>query len=50
MPATVDRPLKVFLCHAKEDKPIVRDLHRQLTSEGWLDEMKLPDSNGFCGH
>jgi hypothetical protein len=45
MTTTVDRPLKVFLCHAKEDKPIVRDLYRQLTSEGWmdvwLDEIKL---------
>jgi hypothetical protein len=40
-----DRKLKVFLCHAKDDKPIIRDFYRQLTSEGWmevwLDEMKL---------
>jgi hypothetical protein len=45
MPTTVDRLLRVFLCHAKEDKPTVRDLHRQLTAEGWLDvwldEIKL---------
>jgi hypothetical protein len=39
------RPLRVFLCHAKEDKPIVRDLYRQLSAEVWmdvwLDEIKL---------
>jgi len=39
------RPLRVFLCHAKEDKVIVRDLYHKLTSEGWidvwLDEIKL---------
>lgn len=39
------RPLRVFLCHAKEDKPIVRELYRQLSAEGWmdvwLDEIKL---------
>lgn len=42
---TADRKLKVFLCHAKEDKPTVRELYRQLTAEGWmdvwLDEIKL---------
>jgi hypothetical protein len=45
MPTTVDNKLRVFLCHAKEDKPTVRDLYRQLTAEGWLDvwldEIKL---------
>jgi len=41
MPTTVDRKLKVFLCHAKEDKPTVRDLYRQLTTEGWMDEINL---------
>ncbi len=39
------RPLRVFLCHAREDKFIVRELYRQLTAEGWmdvwLDEQKL---------
>jgi hypothetical protein len=42
---SVDSKLRVFLCHAKEDKTTVRDLYRQLTAEGWLDvwldEMKL---------
>ncbi len=39
------RPLRVFLCHAKEDKSIVRDLYSELAAEGWidvwLDEIKL---------
>jgi outer membrane protein assembly factor BamD (BamD/ComL family) len=38
------RPLKVFLCHASGDKPIVRDLYRRLVAEGvdaWLDQEKL---------
>ena len=43
--ANIDRKLRVFLCHAKEDKPTVRELYRQLTAEGWmdvwLDEVKL---------
>jgi hypothetical protein len=40
-----------ILCHAKEDKPTARDLHRQLTAapqggdkgwmDVWLDEIKL---------
>ncbi len=32
-----NRKLNVFLCHAKEDKPTVRELYRQLTAEGWMD-------------
>ena len=32
-----NRKLNVFLCHAKEDKPTVRELYRQLSAEGWLD-------------
>jgi hypothetical protein len=35
--ANIDRKLRVFLCHAKEDKPTVRELYRQLTAEGWMD-------------
>ena len=38
------RPLKVFLCHAKADKPAARNLYRYLRSKGmdpWLDEAKL---------
>ena len=38
------RPLKIFLCHASVDKPIVRKLYRYLRSKGmdpWLDAEKL---------
>lgn len=39
------RPLRVFLCHASQDKPAVRNLYSQLKSEAWidpwLDEVKL---------
>ena len=40
--------LRVFLCHASEDKPDVRDLYGKLSAESWiepwLDEMNLlPD-------
>lgn len=39
------RKLRVFLCHASQDKPIVRDLYHKLLMEGWidpwLDEAKL---------
>ena len=38
------RSLRVFLCHSKNDKPIVRELYTKLSSNGldpWLDEEKL---------
>ncbi|HSL45184.1 MAG TPA: toll/interleukin-1 receptor domain-containing protein [Anaerolineales bacterium] len=31
------RKLRVFLCHASQDKPAVRDLYRQLAAEPWID-------------
>jgi hypothetical protein len=31
------RKLRVFLCHASQDKPIVRELYQQLLAEGWID-------------
>jgi formylglycine-generating enzyme required for sulfatase activity len=31
------RPLRVFLCHASQDKPAVRNLYSQLKSETWID-------------
>lgn len=40
----MSRPLRVFLCHASQDKPAVRKLHRYLKQHGiepWLDEMDL---------
>ena len=42
---TTDRKLHVFLCHASQDKLIVRELYQRLLAEGWvdpwLDEEKL---------
>jgi hypothetical protein len=38
------RLLRVFLCHARSDKPVVRKLYQRLCAEGidaWLDEEKL---------
>ena len=41
----VTRKLKVFLCHASQDKPVVRELYQRLLAEDWfdpwLDEEKL---------
>lgn len=31
------RRLRVFLCHASQDKPMVRDLYQRLLAEGWID-------------
>ena len=39
-----ERKLKVFLCHASDDKPAVRQLYQKLKKAGfdpWLDEEKL---------
>jgi hypothetical protein len=32
-----ERKLRVFLCHASQDKPVVRDLYKRLTAEPWID-------------
>jgi formylglycine-generating enzyme required for sulfatase activity len=31
------RPLNVFLCHASQDKPAVRELYKRLSAEKWID-------------
>lgn len=31
------RKLKVFLCHASQDKPIVHQLYEKLVVEGWIE-------------
>lgn len=40
-----DRKLRVFLCHASQDKPVVRELYKLLSAESWiqpwLDEEEL---------
>ncbi len=44
MPDVTDRPLKVFLCHASQDKAAVRELYQFLRQNGidsWLDEAKI---------
>lgn len=42
---TTNRPLKVFLCHSSNDKPVVRELYQKLRTEPWiqpwLDEEEL---------
>ena len=45
MSTTTERKLRVFLCHASQDEPVVRELYQRLLAEGWiepwLDEEKL---------
>ena len=36
MTETANRKLKVFLCHATEDKPAVRELYERLNAEFWI--------------
>jgi len=40
-----NRPLRVFLCHSSNDKPLVRELYQKLRAENWirawLDEEEL---------
>jgi hypothetical protein len=31
------RKLRVFLCHASQDKPIIRELYQHLVAEDWID-------------
>jgi formylglycine-generating enzyme required for sulfatase activity len=42
---TLNRPLRVFLCHSSNDKPAVRELYQKLRAESWiqpwLDEEEL---------
>ena len=38
------RQMQVFLCHSSQDKPLVRELYKRLSKDGfsvWLDEMSL---------
>src|ERR1044071_7148836 len=38
------QPLRVFLCHASVDKPVVRELYGRLVADGiqpWLDERDI---------
>ncbi len=40
--------LKIFLCHASQDKPIVRDLYQRLSAERWIDPW-LDEENILAG-
>jgi hypothetical protein len=31
------RKLRVFLCHASQDKPVARELYQKLSAEGWIE-------------
>jgi hypothetical protein len=47
---TDSRKLSIFLCHASQDKPIVRELYQRLGHENWIDpwldeEKLLPGQN-----
>jgi hypothetical protein len=47
---TEPRKLRVFLCHASQDKPVVRELYQRLLAEEWIDpwldeEKLLPGMN-----
>lgn len=33
----MNRKLRVFICHASQDKPIVRELYQRLLAEDWMD-------------
>lgn len=35
--STKDRKLRVFLCHASEDRATVRELYQRLIAEGWIE-------------
>jgi hypothetical protein len=43
------RKLRVFLCLASQDKPIVRDLYQRLLNESWLDPW-LDEEKLLPGH
>jgi TIR domain len=34
---TQPRKLRIFLCHASQDKPVVRELYQRLLAEDWID-------------
>ena len=39
-----EKPLSIFLCHANQDKPVVRDMYTKLVTDGfdtWLNADKL---------
>jgi len=45
---TTNRPLRVFLCHSKNDIKIVRELYEKLRAEPWIDPW-LDEENLYPG-
>ncbi len=45
---TTNRPLRVFLCHSKNDIKIVRELYEKLCAEPWIDPW-LDEENLYPG-
>lgn len=46
---TMNRPLKVFLCHSSQDKPAVRELYQKLRAEAWIQPW-LDEEELYPGH
>jgi len=52
--SATERKFQVFLCHALQDQPVVRELYQLLLAEGWIDpwlnEEKLPSMLQIGGY
>jgi hypothetical protein len=46
---TTERKLRVFICHASQDKPVVRELYQRLLAEDWIDPW-LDEEKLLPGH
>ncbi|GAB1471367.1 hypothetical protein MASR2M66_22450 [Chloroflexota bacterium] len=44
------RQLRVFLCHASQDKPAVRELYKRLKAEAWIDPWLDEEKLSFGQH
>lgn len=44
------RQLRVFLCHASQDKPAVRELYKRLKAEDWIDPWLDEEKLSFGQH
>jgi len=47
-----NRPLRVFLCHGSEDKPVIRELYSRLHNDGvqpWIDEKDILPGQDWDG-
>lgn len=44
------RQLRVFLCHASQDKPAVRELYKRLKTEDWIDPWLDEEKLSFGQH